>query len=979
MSSPPALTENSNARRSSSKKTNERSKGLVIAGFVLLTLALLLFFYVRFYRPEQTQFVYEGRIERIPPTGPAEPASDRKSSPTQKNDARESHSNGGSRKHHVNRSSYLELGQTRSPSRTRIACQTTDGSSIADARAHTEIPISMPENSPTPTVSPTTPAISPTPQPAKKKNVLKRFFDWLAGLFKGKTKTNSPPLAVNLVADRTMTACDADSLRVRLNATVRSAGGVPLHYIWIVNGGKVVGEGPSITWDLDGTMPGQYVARVEVNDERSGLNSRAAAEVLRVPCTRSAAGCPNISISCPESAGGDTTTPITFTATIGGGSPGASVTYDWAVSDGRIIGGQNTPSIAVDAAGLSGKSLTAYVNVGGFALPCPASCTTVISVKAAIQTPLFGNVRDAGGSAISGAVVVAVDGQGRSFSAMTDSNGYFEIQHLAPGSYRLEISAPGFGKQVRNVNVSALQSSLDLILGAGPNPTPTAENTPPPLGTPAPTPTATATPSPEVTTSPTPAKKMKEQDQIKVDYPERFLKDTEGEITFELDRVLREVISSETNINGSVEVIDKPGPIPGATPEVPLYQSFGENYDAYAAVRLVPKGLSVTSSPANLEQPLKEKLVKWAWRLKPEDNDALEASFTFAVDIIWRAKVPGSLPDVVRPNVWSNKPLRVKIGPPPSVKAAKYGSPVLAAGGLAALGLGGRRRRRLLAEVEEDTEDDVSTTVFAPTEAAPGNSFLVQVFAHLPEQAEALDEIAREADEDARRRISAQLQKTIKRGTVLTFNLTMAGLEIDAPAQSCVWNGTPALVQFGVTVPKDSEPRDILGLVIVCENTVPIGHLRFKFRIATAASVKVIDPVRVGNASRYRQAFISYASPDRNEVLKRVQMLNSLKLKFFQDLLTLEPGDEWEKAIYQYIDESDVFFLFWSKAASESAWVKKEIQYAMRRKDNREEAAPEIVPVIIEGPPPASPPSQLQFLHFNDKFLYFITASRGEG
>jgi hypothetical protein len=104
-----------------------------------------------------------------------------------------------------------------------------------------------------------------------------------------------------------------------------------------------------------------------------------------------------------------------------------------------------------------------------------------------------------------------------------------------------------------------------------------------------------------------------------------------------------------------------------------------------------------------------------------------------------------------------------------------------------------------------------------------------------------------------------------------------------------------------------------------------------------------------------------------------------MKLKFFQDLLTLEPGDQWEKLIYQYIDESDVFFLFWSKAASESTWVKKEIHYAMRRKANKDEAPPEIVPVIIEGPPPARPPTELNFLHFNDKFIYFINTTEASG
>ena len=123
---------------------------------------------------------------------------------------------------------------------------------------------------------------------------------------------------------------------------------------------------------------------------------------------------------------------------------------------------------------------------------------------------------------------------------------------------------------------------------------------------------------------------------------------------------------------------------------------------------------------------------------------------------------------------------------------------------------------------------------------------------------------------------------------------------------------------------------------------------------------------------RYEYAFISYASPDRSEVLKRVQMLSRFHIDFFQDLLTLEPGERFEEAIYESIDRSDVFFLFWSTAARDSKSVMKEIRYALERKGLDAFAAPEIVPVIIEGPPPVPPPAELKDIHFNDRFIYFI-------
>jgi hypothetical protein len=198
-----------------------------------------------------------------------------------------------------------------------------------------------------------------------------------------------------------------------------------------------------------------------------------------------------------------------------------------------------------------------------------------------------------------------------------------------------------------------------------------------------------------------------------------------------------------------------------------------------------------------------------------------------------------------------------------------------------------------------------------------------------------------------------------------------------------VWEGEPECVQFGVTVPEDFKPRSVLGTVTVSEESVPIGHLKFTFKVAAAEAAAAEAPASsapepAGEMSRYRQAFISYASKDRPEVLKRVQMLNLAKIKFFQDLLTLEPGDSWEKLLYEYIDRSDVFYLFWSSAASRSEWVRREVEYAVSRKNGQGAEGPEIIPVIIEGPPPAPPPEELSFLHFNDRLLYFINSREGD-
>ena len=140
---------------------------------------------------------------------------------------------------------------------------------------------------------------------------------------------------------------------------------------------------------------------------------------------------------------------------------------------------------------------------------------------------------------------------------------------------------------------------------------------------------------------------------------------------------------------------------------------------------------------------------------------------------------------------------------------------------------------------------------------------------------------------------------------------------------------------------------------------------------------RIFDPEQIDRARRYHYAFLSYASPDRAEVLKRAQGLKADGTSFFNDLLSLDPGERWEKRLYQEIDRCDVFYLFWSSQAKESEWVMKETEYALARRMASANGDPDIVPVIIEGPPPPSPPESLKDIHFNDSLLYVLAGVGG--
>jgi molecular chaperone DnaK len=271
----------------------------------------------------------------------------------------------------------------------------------------------------------------------------------------------------------------------------------------------------------------------------------------------------------------------------------------------------------------------------------------------------------------------------------------------------------------------------------------------------------------------------------------------------------------------------------------------------------------------------------------------------------------------------------------------------------------------------------VECSVFAPSAASPGSTFLVQAFAHLSSQTGKAKLMAKEFDRDSVRRAIKTLESSVLRGTRLNFSLCMPGLLVDNPVQSMVWLGRAESVQFGVSVPTRHRFGNVVGTILVSQDWIPIGHIKFTLEVAARPTVNQERPSlplsAVGQAAkRYQIAFISYASEDRTTVLERVQVLPTIGVRTFQDVLDLEPGERWERSLYQHIDQSDIVLLFWSSAAKRSTWVRKEVQYALARKHGDEFAPPEIGPVIIEGPPVPRPWKELAHLHFNDRRIYLL-------
>jgi hypothetical protein len=200
----------------------------------------------------------------------------------------------------------------------------------------------------------------------------------------GPTAPQYQPPTIKLDADtQVVTLCpDAESVanpRVRLKAVGFSPEGKPLRYRWTVSGGRLDGDGTDVVWDLTDAQPGVYNAAVTVESgpvDNPLCTAFTSTKVVVRNCPPPRPVCPNVSIYCPDvqQAG----TPITFTASVSGGTAGVTPVYNWVVSAGTILSGQGTPTITVDTAGLAGQPITATVEVAGYNLECRAQCQAAV-------------------------------------------------------------------------------------------------------------------------------------------------------------------------------------------------------------------------------------------------------------------------------------------------------------------------------------------------------------------------------------------------------------------------------------------------------------------------------------------------------------------------------------------------------------------------------------------------------------------------
>lgn len=183
----------------------------------------------------------------------------------------------------------------------------------------------------------------------------------------------------------------SDDMTVTVRTTAVDPENDVLTYNYTVSGGRIVGQGANVDWDLTGVAPGTYTLTAGVDDSCGVCGQTQTRTITVAPCDcvepireTPACVCPSISVTGPAGTTnvGET---VTFTANVTGGDDRSSSTptFTWTVTSGTIASGQGTPVITVTPdAGVG--NVTALVDVGGLCATCP----TTASETAPIATPL---------------------------------------------------------------------------------------------------------------------------------------------------------------------------------------------------------------------------------------------------------------------------------------------------------------------------------------------------------------------------------------------------------------------------------------------------------------------------------------------------------------------------------------------------------------------------------------------------------------
>ncbi len=269
-------------------------------------------------------------------------------------------------------------------------------------------------------------------------------------------------------------------------------------------------------------------------------------------------------------------------------------------------------------------------------------------------------------------------------------------------------------------------------------------------------------------------------------------------------------------------------------------------------------------------------------------------------------------------------------------------------------------------------DDDVQFSVYRPRVVRPAVPEKLVAFAHksdvYEEDGRIVDpaaEVARQAeavlgDLSRHAQTIADSNVPIMRGDTLRFVPVVDGIEFNPTALEFRWVRGVHREVFEFRADPSLDGRVASGRMSVFLGMVLIADVSLRIRVDSTAPDPAPDRTR---ANVYGKVFPSYSHNDKLVVDQVISAARTLGHTYLRDVDQLRSGQDWQHEIENYIDQADIFQLFWSPQSMYSPHVRHEWTYALSL------GRPDFIrPVYWEVPrpsaPPDLPPPDLDRLHF---------------
>lgn len=258
----------------------------------------------------------------------------------------------------------------------------------------------------------------------------------------------------------------------------------------------------------------------------------------------------------------------------------------------------------------------------------------------------------------------------------------------------------------------------------------------------------------------------------------------------------------------------------------------------------------------------------------------------------------------------------------------------------------------------------LSFTAGYPGAVSPGSWYSLLVYLHLARlQNEAMEILRQKAKQIGLKPATSTIQAAslVERGTWLRLTPRVEGVIFNPLSQEVAWYEDIQEVNFRLQADDDTAGRSLLGAVEIYSGPVLIAQIPLAINVRQLGMPDADTESVTSTVKIFDSVFASYSTKDTPIIDACVSAYKALGIYVYIDKHSLRGGRHWQRMLYELIEQSDLFQLYWSHAASQSSYVEDEWHHALLITGRKGETF--IRPLCWEEDWP-EPPSDLAHIQF---------------